>query len=65
MASVASECPGYPQEPCRVNLDLMPEGTALWMYLLTAVALGVFVYGFVRMVRVWRMGQTRTMRTKP
>ncbi|HET6399500.1 MAG TPA: (Fe-S)-binding protein [Candidatus Thermoplasmatota archaeon] len=60
---MANECPAYPEQPCRVNLDLMPEGstfwtgTAFWMYVLTAVALGVFVYGFVRMVRVWRMGQ--------
>jgi Fe-S oxidoreductase/nitrate reductase gamma subunit len=55
--SVANECPNYPEQPCRVNLDLMPEGTALWMYILTAVALAVFLYGFYEMVKVWRLGK--------
>ncbi|HLF16875.1 MAG TPA: (Fe-S)-binding protein [Candidatus Thermoplasmatota archaeon] len=51
------ECPTYPDTPCRVNLDLMPDGTALWMYALTAVGLLVFAYGFWRMAHVWRMGR--------
>ncbi len=51
------ECPTYPDTPCRVNLDLMPDGTAPWMYALTAIALLVFAYGFWDMVRVWRMGR--------
>src|ERR1041385_2426686 len=55
--SVASECPSYPTQPCRVNLDLMPPGTAPWMYLLTAVAVGIAVYGLYEMVKVWRMGK--------
>jgi Fe-S oxidoreductase/nitrate reductase gamma subunit len=54
---MADQCPNYPDQPCRVNLDLMPDGTALWMYLLTAVALAVFAYGFWEMVKVWRMGK--------
>lgn len=54
---MANECPAYPDQPCRVNLDLMPDGTALWMYLLTAVAVGVFLYGFYEMVKVWRLGK--------
>lgn len=35
----------------------MPHDTALWMYLLTAVAVGVFLYGFYEMVQVWRKGR--------
>lgn len=54
---MANECPAYPDEPCRVNLDLMPHETALWMYLLTAVALGIFLYGVWEMVHVWRLGK--------
>ena len=54
---MANECPAYPDQPCRVNLDLMPDGTALWMYLLTAAAVAVFAYGFWEMARVWRMGK--------
>lgn len=54
---MASQCPDYPDQPCRVNLDLMPHDTALWMYLLTAVAVGVFLYGFYEMVKVWRLGK--------
>jgi Fe-S oxidoreductase/nitrate reductase gamma subunit len=54
---MANECPAYPDQPCRVNLDLMPDGTALWMYLLTAVGVAVFLYGFYEMVKVWRMGK--------
>ncbi len=54
---MANQCPAYPDQPCRVNLDLMPDGTALWMYLLTAVAVGVFAYGFYEMVKVWRQGK--------
>lgn len=54
---MANECPDYPDQPCRVNLDLMPGDTALWMYLLTAVAVGVFAYGFYEMVKVWRLGK--------
>ncbi len=54
---MANECPAYPDQPCRVNLDLMPDGTAPWMYLLTAVAVAVFAYGFWEMVKVWRMGR--------
>src|ERR1051326_6204436 len=52
-----SDCPAYPTQPCRVNLDLMPPGTPVWMYLLTAVALAVFAYGFWEMVKVWRLGR--------
>jgi Fe-S oxidoreductase/nitrate reductase gamma subunit len=40
-----------------VNLDLMPAGTAPWMYLLTAVAVAVALYGLYEMVKVWRMGK--------
>lgn len=54
---MANECPAYPDEPCRVNLDLMPHDTALWMYLLTAVAVGIFLYGVWEMVHVWRLGK--------
>src|SRR5688572_8046588 len=54
---MANECPAYPDEPCRVNLDLMPHDTALWMYILTAVALGIFLYGVWEMVHVWRLGK--------
>ncbi|MHB8634742.1 MAG: heterodisulfide reductase-related iron-sulfur binding cluster [Thermoplasmatota archaeon] len=50
-------CPNYPDTPCRVNLDFMPPGTALWMYVLTVVAVGVFLFGFWQMVRVWRQGK--------
>ena len=56
----AGECPTYPDSPCRVNLDLMPDGTAPAMYLLTAVALGIFAYGFWQMVHVWRLGRPWT-----
>ena len=52
-----NECPNYPVQPCRVNLDLMPHPTALWMYALTAVAVAVFLYGFYEMVKVWRLGK--------
>jgi Fe-S oxidoreductase len=54
---MASECPAYPTQPCRVNLDLMPAGTPVWMYLLTALALAVFLFGFYEMVKVWRLGK--------
>ena len=54
---MADQCPAYPDEPCRVNLDLMPHDTALWMYLLTAVAVGIFLYGAWEMVHVWRLGK--------
>ncbi|MEA3165690.1 MAG: hypothetical protein QOJ26_556 [Thermoplasmata archaeon] len=54
---MANECPDFPDQPCRVNLDLMPGDTALWMYILTAVAFAVFVYGFYEMVKVWRLGK--------
>ncbi|HJQ93797.1 MAG TPA: heterodisulfide reductase-related iron-sulfur binding cluster [Candidatus Thermoplasmatota archaeon] len=54
---MADECPNYPDQPCRVNLDLMPGDTALWMYILTGVALAVFFYGFYEMVKVWRLGK--------
>ncbi|MEK6975154.1 MAG: (Fe-S)-binding protein [Candidatus Thermoplasmatota archaeon] len=54
---MANQCPAYPDEPCRVNLDLMPHDTALWMYFLTAVAVGIFLYGFYEMVKVWRLGK--------
>jgi Fe-S oxidoreductase/nitrate reductase gamma subunit len=54
---VANQCPSYPTQPCRVNLDLMPDGTALWMYVLTAAGVAVFLYGFYEMVKVWRMGK--------
>ncbi|HEX2066114.1 MAG TPA: hypothetical protein VHI93_04805, partial [Candidatus Thermoplasmatota archaeon] len=43
--------------PCRANLDLMPEGTAIWMYLFSAVSVAIFLYGFWDMVRVWRLGK--------
>ncbi|MEA3165977.1 MAG: hypothetical protein QOJ26_846, partial [Thermoplasmata archaeon] len=26
---MANECPDFPDQPCRVNLDLMPGDTAL------------------------------------
>lgn len=54
---MANECPNYPDQPCRVNLDLMPHDTALWMYILTAAAVAVFLYGFYEMVKVWRLGK--------
>ena len=59
-AAVADPCPAFPTQPCRVNLDLMPAGTPVWMYLLTAVALAVFAYGFWEMVKVWRLGKAWT-----
>ncbi|MGB0653203.1 MAG: heterodisulfide reductase-related iron-sulfur binding cluster [Thermoplasmatota archaeon] len=49
-------CVPTTENPCRVNLDLMPDGTALWMYALTALAFAVFVYGIYEMVKVWRLG---------
>ncbi len=54
---MAETCPTYPDTPCRINLDLMPEGTALWMYILTTVGVAVFLYGFYEMVKVWRLGR--------
>lgn len=51
------QCTGYPDVPCRVNLDLMAEGTWTWMVLLTALAVGVFGYGIWQMIQVWRMGR--------
>lgn len=35
----------------------MPADTPLWMYLISALAFLVFLYGFVEMVRVWRKGK--------
>ena len=36
-----SECPAYPAQPCRVNLDLMPHSTPLWMYFALLMGGGV------------------------
>ncbi len=52
------ECVPKPDAPCRANLDLMPADTAMWMYILTAVSLAVFAYGFWEMVKVWRLGRS-------
>jgi Fe-S oxidoreductase/nitrate reductase gamma subunit len=53
-------CIPSPDAPCRANLDLMPGDTALWMYLLSALAVAIFLYGFYDMVRVWRLGKPWT-----
>ncbi|MCA1818986.1 MAG: 4Fe-4S dicluster domain-containing protein, partial [Halobacteriales archaeon] len=50
-------CTPTPQLPCRANLDLMPQGTAFWMYVLSGVAFAVFCYGVWQMVHVWRLGR--------
>lgn len=51
------DCVPQPGAPCRANLDLMPGGTAVWMYVLTALSLAIFLYGFYEMVKVWRLGR--------
>ncbi|MGB1697194.1 MAG: heterodisulfide reductase-related iron-sulfur binding cluster [Thermoplasmatota archaeon] len=53
----SSECVPSAGNPCRANLDIMPDGTAMWMYILTALAAIVFLYGMYQMVAVWRMGR--------
>src|SRR5688572_6819228 len=35
----------------------MPPGTPFWMYLLSALSVAIFLYGFYEMVKVWRMGR--------
>lgn len=35
----------------------MPGGTPIWMYVLTALSLAIFAYGFYEMVKVWRLGK--------
>ncbi len=52
-----AECIPTSDLPCRANLDLMPAGTPLWMYALTALAFLVFAYGVYEMVKVWRLGK--------
>ncbi len=51
------QCNPSATEVCRANLDIMPEGTALWMYIFTAIATLIALYGIWEMVRVWRMGR--------
>ncbi|MEA3189796.1 MAG: hypothetical protein QOD77_378 [Thermoplasmata archaeon] len=53
----ASQCIPSPDLPCRANLDLMPPGTAAWMYALSGLAVLVMLWGFWTMVRVWRAGK--------
>ena len=53
-----SQCSGYPDVPCRINLDLMPEPTYFWMIGLTALAVAIFGYGIWQMIHVWRMGRS-------
>ena len=50
-------CTPTPQLPCRANLDIMPPGTALWMYILSGVAFVIFSFGVWQMVQVWRLGK--------
>ncbi len=52
------QCTNYPEIPCRVSLELMPEPTAAWMYGLTFLAMLVFGYGVWQMVSVWRQGKS-------
>jgi Fe-S oxidoreductase/nitrate reductase gamma subunit len=52
-----SECIPSAGNPCRANLDLMSSDTAMWMYIFTAVAAAIFIYGMWQMVSVWRMGR--------
>ncbi len=52
------QCSNYPEIPCRVSLELMPEPTALWMYGLTAVAVAIAAFGVYQMISVWRLGKS-------
>lgn len=51
------DCVPSADNVCRATLDLMPEGTSLWMYVLTAVAVLIAIGGFYQRFRVWRMGR--------
>ncbi len=53
----SGNCVPTADNPCRVNLDLMPEGTAPFMWLFTLIALGIAAYGVWEMIQVWRLGR--------